>query len=76
MILPQRPTFIYRKAPTLRNKLVPNILDPPNKQVCLQILKDSSGVKNAYHVELANKLGGRKTLSNLQTRAKNIKSKG
>lgn len=30
-ILPKKPIFIYRKAPTLRNKLVHNALDPPKQ---------------------------------------------
>lgn len=30
-ILPKKPKFIYRKAPGLRNKIAPNISDPPKK---------------------------------------------
>lgn len=30
-VLPKHPNFIYRRAPTLRDKLVKNIPDPPTK---------------------------------------------
>lgn len=29
--LPNKPKFIYRRAPTLRNRLAPNVPDPPGK---------------------------------------------
>lgn len=29
--LPKKPKFIYRRAPTLRNRLAPNVPDPPRK---------------------------------------------
>lgn len=30
-ILPDRPYFVYRKAPTLRDKIAKNIMDPPKR---------------------------------------------
>lgn len=30
-ILPNKPTFIYRRAPSVRNRLVHNALDPPRQ---------------------------------------------
>lgn len=29
--LPERPQFIYRKAPTLRDRLAPGVIDPPTQ---------------------------------------------
>ena len=31
-ILPERPKFIYKRAPTLRDQLVKSVVDPPKKQ--------------------------------------------
>lgn len=38
-ILPRKPSFIYRKAPPLRNKLVHNALDPPKQIKIIKNLK-------------------------------------
>lgn len=39
-VLPKRPIFIYRKAPSLRNKLVHNALDPPKQ---IKVVKNLKG---------------------------------
>lgn len=31
-ILPEKPRFTYRRAPTLRDRLARNVLDPPTKK--------------------------------------------
>lgn len=31
-ILPERPKFMYRRAPTLRDRIAKNVLDPPTKK--------------------------------------------
>lgn len=39
-ILPNKPRFVYRKAPTLRNHLLHNVIDPPKP---MQIFPDMKG---------------------------------
>lgn len=39
-LLPNKPSFIYRRAPALRNRLVHNALDPPKQ---IKISKDLNG---------------------------------
>lgn len=41
-ILPRKPVFIYKKAPTLRNKLVHNAIDPPRE------IKIGKGLKGFF----------------------------
>lgn len=43
-ILPARPKFVYRRAPTLRNYLVHNLIDPPKS------VKIFSEMKGFYKV--------------------------
>lgn len=32
-ILPKDPSFIYRRAPGLRNKIAKNVVDPPSRNI-------------------------------------------
>lgn len=47
-VLPDRPKFIYRRAPTLRDQLVKSVIDPPKKQFTLFTGKGFYPCKRCY----------------------------
>lgn len=60
-IIPPRPSFIYRKAPRLRNRLVDNALDPPKQIKIFKHLKGFFKCGKCLRCRVSNKTSRKKT---------------
>ena len=75
-VLPEKTLFTYRRAPTLRDIIAKNVLDPPEKKVFHFLMrKGTIRVKNALLANAPKRAKRRKRLSIPVLQGNNIKSK-